>query len=176
MALASLASATQDIATDGLTAERFEGQALARANAVQVGGTMVGFFAGGPGCLMLAGHVGQAGALALLAAVVAFSLLMALGWRETALPAVAQGAVVGPPGAPAGPAESRSAPTMTPAITPASSPRRATLAGFARRPGAWALALAAFLSAMTAVAGYGLSKLFLVDAGWAVQDLSLIHI
>lgn len=136
MALASLASATQDIATDGLTAERFEGQALARANAVQVGGTMIGFFAGGPGCLVLAGWLGQGGALALLAAVVAFSLLMALGWRETALPAVA---------------------------------RRATLAGFARRPGAWALVLAAFLSAMTAVAGYGLSKLFLVDAGWAVE-------
>lgn len=139
MALASLASATQDIATDGLTAERFEGQALARANAVQVGGTMVGFFAGGPGCLVLAGWLGQGGALALLAAVVAFSLLMALGWRETALPA------------------------------PAAAPRRATLAGFARRPGAWALVLAAFLSAMTAVAGYGLSKLFLVDAGWPVD-------
>ncbi|WZB76413.1 MFS transporter [Achromobacter insuavis] len=136
MALASLASATQDIATDGLTAERFEGQALARANAVQVGGTMIGFFAGGPGCLVLAGWLGQGGALALLAAVVAFSLLMASGWRETALPAAV---------------------------------RRATLAGFARRPGAWALALAAFLSAMTAVAGYGLSKLFLVDAGWAVE-------
>ncbi len=136
MALASLASATQDIATDGLTAERFEGQALARANAVQVGGTMIGFFAGGPGCLVLAGWLGQGGALALLAAVVAFSLLMASGWRETALPAAV---------------------------------RRATLAGFARRPGGWALALAAFLSAMTAVAGYGLSKLFLVDAGWAVE-------
>ncbi len=139
MALASLASATQDIATDGLTAERFSGQALARANAVQVGGTMVGFFAGGPGCLVLAGWLGQGGALALLAAVVAFSLLLALGWRETALPA------------------------------PAGAPRRATLAGFARRPGAWALVLAAFLSAMTAVAGYGLSKLFLVDAGWPVD-------
>ncbi|CUI45722.1 muropeptide transporter [Achromobacter ruhlandii] len=139
MALASLASATQDIATDGLTAERFDGQALARANAVQVGGTMVGFFAGGPGCLVLAGWLGQGVALTLLAAAVAFSLLMALGWREAALPA------------------------------PAAAPRRATLAGFARRPGAWALVLAAFLAAMTAVAGYGLSKLFLVDAGWPVE-------
>ncbi len=139
MALASLASATQDIATDGLTAERFDGQALARANAVQVGGTMVGFFAGGPGCLVLAGWLGQGVALTLLAAVVAFSLLMALGWREAALPA------------------------------PAAAPRRATLAGFARRPGAWALVLAAFLAAMTAVTGYGLSKLFLVDAGWPVE-------
>ena len=165
MALASLASATQDIATDGLTAERFDGQALARANAVQVGGTMVGFFAGGPGSLMLAGYVGQTGALALLAAVVAFSLLMALGWRETALPA---------------PAVARPAPAAqtvangTPPSAAQATPRRATLAGFARRPGAWALALAAFLSAMTAVAGYGLSKLFLVDAGWAVQDVGRI--
>ncbi|MGB3433200.1 RhtX/FptX family siderophore transporter, partial [Achromobacter sp.] len=143
MALASLASATQDIATDGLTAERFHGQALARANAVQVGGTMVGFFFGGPGCLVLAGHVGQTGALLTLAAVVAFSLLLAAAWRETAL----------------------TAPTPR---------QRATLAAFVRRPGAWALAAAAFLSAMTAVAGYGLSKLFLVDAGWAVEAVGRI--
>ncbi|WP_425265269.1 RhtX/FptX family siderophore transporter [Achromobacter aegrifaciens] len=136
MALASLASATQDIATDGLTAERFQGQDLARANAVQVGGTMVGFFFGGPGCLVLAGHIGQTGALLTLAAVVAFSLLLAAAGRETelALPAAR---------------------------------RRAPLGAVVRRPGAWAPAAAAFLPAMTAVAGYGLSKLFLVDAGWA---------
>jgi RhtX/FptX family siderophore transporter len=143
MALASLASATQDIATDGLTAERFQGQALARANAVQVGGTMVGFFFGGPGCLMLAGHLGQTGALLTLAAVVAVSLLLAATWRETAL----------------------AAPLTR---------QRATLAAFVRRPGGWALAAAAFLSAMTAVAGYGLSKLFLVDEGWAVETVGRI--
>ena len=143
MALASLASATQDIATDGLTAERFQGQDLARANAVQVGGTMVGFFFGGPGCLMLAGHIGQTGALLTLAAVVAFSLLLAAAWRETEL------------------------------AMPAAR-RRATLGAFVRRPGAWALAAAAFLSAMTAVAGYGLSKLFLVDAGWAVEAVGRV--
>ncbi|KAG0925095.1 hypothetical protein G6F31_018868 [Rhizopus arrhizus] len=85
MAAASLASATQDIATDGWTAERFEGQALARANAVQVGGTMVGFFFGGPGALIMAGYIGQGGALAVLTAVVAFSLLMAATWREPPL-------------------------------------------------------------------------------------------
>ncbi|MBD9380787.1 RhtX/FptX family siderophore transporter [Achromobacter sp. ACM02] len=143
MALASLASATQDIATDGLTAERFQGQDLARANAVQVGGTMVGFFFGGPGCLVLAGHIGQTGALLTLAAVVAFSLLLAAAWRETEL------------------------------AMPAAR-RRATLGAFVRRPGAWALAAAAFLSAMTAVAGYGLSKLFLVDAGWAVEAVGRV--
>ncbi|MGE8688001.1 MAG: RhtX/FptX family siderophore transporter [Achromobacter sp.] len=143
MAAASLASATQDIATDGLTAERFEGQALARANAAQVGGTMMGFFLGGPGCLIMTGYVGQAGAVAVLAAAVAFSLLLAASWRETE--------AVAPPARP-----------------------RATLTGFIRRPGAWALAAAAFLSAMTAVAGYGLSKLFLVDAGWRVEDVGRI--
>lgn len=146
MAVASLASATQDIATDGLTAERFEGQALARANAVQVGGTMVGFFFGGPGALIMAGYVGQRGALAVLAMVVAFSLLMAASWRETTL-------------------DGRDA---------ADSRQRASLAGFARRRGAWALAVAAFLSAMTAVAGYGLSKLYLVDAGWELEAVGRI--
>jgi RhtX/FptX family siderophore transporter len=143
MAAASLASATQDIATDGLTAERFEGQALARANAAQVGGTMMGFFFGGPGCLIMTGYVGQAGAVAALAAAVAFSLLLAATWRETE------------------------------AAAPSARPR-ATLSGFIHRPGAWALAAAAFLSAMTAVAGYGLSKLFLVDAGWRVEDVGRI--
>ncbi|WP_175174648.1 RhtX/FptX family siderophore transporter [Achromobacter pestifer] len=146
MAAASLASATQDIATDGLTAERFEGQALARANAVQVGGTMVGFFFGGPGALMMAGHIGQGGALAVLATVVAFSLLMAVTWRET-------------------PQAGRDA---------AAPSQRASLKGFIRRPGAWMLALAAFLSAMTAVAGYGLSKLYLVDAGWELEAVGRI--
>lgn len=146
MAVASLASATQDIATDGLTAERFEGQTLARANAVQVGGTMVGFFFGGPGALIMAGYIGQGGALAVLAAVVAFSLLLAATWRETAL----EGKAPCPPR------------------------QRASLAGFVRRRGAWQLALAAFLSAMTAVAGYGLSKLFLVDAGWELEAVGQI--
>lgn len=146
MAVASLASATQDIATDGLTAERFDGQALARANAVQVGGTMVGFFFGGPGALIMAGVIGQRGALAVLTAVVAFSLLMAASWRETPLPGGQ-------------------------AAAPSS---RASLAGFARRPGAWALAVAAFLTAMTAVAGYGLSKLYLVDAGWELDAVGRI--
>ena len=146
MAAASLASATQDIATDGLTAERFEGQALARANAVQVGGTMVGFFFGGPGALIMAGYIGQGGALAVLTAVVAFSLLMAATWREPPLDGWESAA-----------------------------PRqRASLAGFVRRRGAWALAVAAFLSAMTAVAGYGLSKLYLVDAGWELDAVGRI--
>ncbi|WP_423856394.1 RhtX/FptX family siderophore transporter [Bordetella trematum] len=135
MALASLASATQDIATDGLTAEHCQGQMLTRANAIQVGGTMVGFFLGGPGCLALSAYLGERGAVLLLAAVVAFSLVMAGCWREPVV---------------------------------AANPRqRAALRHFFARRGAWPLVAMAGLSATTAVSAYGLSKLFLIDAGWA---------
>ncbi|KAK79407.1 siderophore transporter, RhtX/FptX family [Bordetella holmesii CDC-H635-BH] len=82
LGLASLASATQDIATDGLTAEHFSSDDLARANAIQVGGTMVGFFLGGPGCLTLGAYVGSRGAVLGLAGLVGFSLLMVSLWRE----------------------------------------------------------------------------------------------
>lgn len=142
-ALGSLASATQDIATDGLTAEHFEGSALARANALQVGGTMVGFFFGGSGCLVLIGLFGQHLALAVLASAVGVSLLLAATWREGAR-----------------------------AVRQARQP--ASLAGFVRRPGAVLLLWIALLSAMTAAAGYGLSKLLLVDAGWPLEAVGRV--
>ncbi len=144
----SFASATQDIATDGLTAENFHGVALARANALQVGGTMVGFFFGGSGCLMLTGTLGVRGALAGLALPVALSWLLALAWRE------------------------RGDAAMGPAAADRRRPAR--LRHFIARPGAWSLMAAAALSAMTAVAGYGLSKLMLVDAGWALDDVGRV--
>jgi RhtX/FptX family siderophore transporter len=143
-AVGSLASATQDIATDGLTAEHFSGPALARANALQVGGTMVGFFFGGSGCLLLTGLLGVRGALAVLALPVAASLLLALAWREGA----------------SGPVRMLRPP--------------ARLRHFIARPGAWPLLLAAALSAMAAVTGYGLSKLLLVDAGWPLEDVGRV--
>ncbi|OWT66274.1 RhtX/FptX family siderophore transporter [Candidimonas nitroreducens] len=142
-AIGSLASATQDIATDGLTAEHFEGAALARANALQVGGTMVGFFFGGSGCLVMIGLFGQHAALTVLAAVAGASLLLAAVWREDA-------------------------PDALQAREPAS------LAGFVRRPGALLLLCIALLSAMTAAAGYGLSKLLLVDAGWPLDAVGRV--
>ncbi|XDF37047.1 RhtX/FptX family siderophore transporter [Paracidovorax avenae] len=144
-AAGSFASATQDIATDGLTAENFKGAALARANALQVGGTMVGFFFGGSGCLMLTGALGVQGALAVLALPVALSWLLALAWEE------------------------RGPEAMEPAAARRVQPAR--LRHFIARPGAWPMMAAAALSAMTAVAGYGLSKLMLVDAGWALEDV-----
>lgn len=145
-AMGSLASATQDIATDGLLAERFEGSALGRANALQVGGTMVGFFTGGSGVLMLSGMFDQRVALLALAVLSAASLALVVLWRETALTAMQ--------------------------AVPAA--RQASLRGFIRRPGAPALLGIAFLSSMTAVAGYGLSKLLLVDAGWPLEEVGKV--
>ena len=81
-ALASLASATQDTATDGLAVENFPDAMLARANAVQVGGTMVGFFLGGGGFLIAAGMLGRTSGLLGLAAIVAVALLLAALWQE----------------------------------------------------------------------------------------------
>ncbi|MER0843173.1 MFS transporter, partial [Pseudomonas aeruginosa] len=46
-----------------------------------------------------------------------------------------------------------------------------SLLRFLRRPLAPSLLALALLSAMTAVSGFGLSKLYLSDAGWALQDI-----
>jgi RhtX/FptX family siderophore transporter len=148
-ALGSLASATQDIATDGLVAEHFEGRGLAGANALQVGGTMVGFFVGGAGSMVLTGLLGQRLALAALCLPVACSLVLVALWREPAAP---QGL----------------------RRLPGVRQPRASLKAFVRRPGAWLLVAAAVLSSITAVSGFGLAKLFLVDAGWPVQAVGRV--
>ena len=148
-ALGSLASATQDIATDGLVAEHFRGRGLAGANALQVGGTMVGFFVGGAGSMVLAGLLGQRLALAALCLPVAFSLLLVALWRE---PAALQGL------------RSRPGVRWPPA----------RLKAFVQRSGAWPLVAAAVLSSITAVSGFGLAKLFLVDAGWPVEAVGRV--
>ncbi|ABC21649.1 RhtX/FptX family siderophore transporter [Rhodospirillum rubrum] len=142
MAVASLASATQDIATDGMAAEHFAGDLLTKVNAIQVAGVMIGFFAGGAGNLILVGHFGQTIAFLTLFCVPLASLVF-----------------VGllPPDAPRGRADA--------------APAGASLWGFIRRPMAPSLLLLALLSAMTAVSGFGLSKLFLTDAGWALEDI-----
>ncbi|WP_256977344.1 RhtX/FptX family siderophore transporter [Bordetella genomosp. 10] len=145
MVLASLASATQDIASDGMAAEHFEGPALADINAIQVGGVMVGFFMGGSGALVLAGRLGSAAAaFGLLSMLPLLSLLAAafIPKRES--------------------------------LAPRAGPCRASLPRFARRPGALPLLTLALLSAMTAVSGFGLSKLFLNDLGWQLADIGTL--
>ncbi len=144
LALASLASATQDIANDGMAAEHFRGAALARINAIQVGGVMIGFFAGGAGTLILSGLAGQRIAFLLLACVPLASLACVIGL----LPG-------GTARLPDGMAEKS----------------HASLLRFAKRPFSLSLLLLALLSAMTAVSGFGLSKLFLNDAGWSLDAI-----
>ena len=50
-------------------------------------------------------------------------------------------------------------------------PNNASLVRFAKRPRSWSLLSLALLSAMTAVSGFGLSKLFLNDAGWSLDAI-----
>jgi RhtX/FptX family siderophore transporter len=143
-ALASLASATQDTATDGLAVENFSGPMLARANAVQVGGTMVGFFLGGGGFLIIAGLLGRTIGMIVLAGIVAMALLLAALWREP------------------------QAATREQAREPASLKR------FLRRRGSARILALALLVAMSASATFGLFKLLLVDRGWSMEAIGLV--
>ncbi|MGP9652836.1 RhtX/FptX family siderophore transporter [Halomonas sp. AOP35-4E-18] len=144
MAVASLASATQDIATDGMAAEHFSGDLLAKINAIQVAGVMVGFFMGGAGSLVLTGYFGQR---------VAFLATLCVPLLSLCCIAVL----------PSGDAQEQRC------LAPAKA--KASLWGFLRRPFAPSLLLLALLSAMTAVSGFGLSKLYLNDSGWALEDI-----
>lgn len=82
--LGSLASATQDTATDGLAAETLRGSALAWANALQVGGMMAGFMIGGAGLLILSDVLGYQAAVGLIALLLLLASLPAILWKEPA--------------------------------------------------------------------------------------------
>lgn len=142
--LASVASATQDVATDALVAEQFRPASLPSANAIQVASTMIGFFYGGPVFLMLYDRLGQGPAMLALTLPVATSLLLIGTWRE--------------------PAASRATPSATASLSTFLKSGRT----------AWALLAAAFLSAITIVACHGLGKLVLVDAGWPLSKVGQI--
>ena len=141
----SLAAATQDTATDGLVAEYFGGEMLPLANAVQISGTLVGFFLGGPAALIVAGYFSASAAVCVITAIVLSGFLFALFWRE------------------------RQA-----ALSVSRTETKASLAGFVRRLGALNVAAIAFLTAVTAVGGFTLGKVFLVDQDWAVEQIGKI--
>ncbi|RQR50857.1 RhtX/FptX family siderophore transporter [Burkholderia sp. Bp9126] len=145
LAVASLASATQDIATDGMAAEHFHGDMLAKINAVQIASVMIGFFGGGAGALTLIGLFGQRAAFAALTAVPLASLVCVM-WL---LPRDVDRARVRPAA-------------------------HASLVRFAKRPLSLAVLSLALLSAVTAVSGFGLSKLFLNDAGWTLDAIGRV--
>lgn len=80
---ASLFSGTQDIAVDGLAAERVPVSAFASVNALQIGGIMGGMLIGGAGSLYLTGLFGYDVAILTIAAIIAVCSVPLLFWRET---------------------------------------------------------------------------------------------
>ena len=86
LGLASCAAATQDVATDGLAAERLMGRDLALANAFSVGGIAAGTLVGGGGVLMLVETAGLSNTLLAVAALLSLCAVPALLWRETSVP------------------------------------------------------------------------------------------
>ncbi|HGN1706015.1 TPA: RhtX/FptX family siderophore transporter [Providencia rettgeri] len=139
--VASLASATQDIATDGMAAEQVSGTMLSKINAVQIAGVMAGFFIGGAGLMIMSDSLGQHIALAILACVPLFSLLFI-----------------------------SICPLKKTEIASQANDKASLLKTFKRR-GAPRLLLLTLLSAVTAVSGFGLAKLFLNDAGWSLAQI-----
>ncbi|MEY0428304.1 RhtX/FptX family siderophore transporter [Providencia rettgeri] len=139
--VASLASATQDIATDGMAAEQVSGTMLSKINAVQIAGVMAGFFIGGAGLMIMSESLGQQLALGVLACVPLLSLLFI-----------------------------SVCPLKTPSLTQEMN-EKASLLKTVKRRGAPRLLLLTLLSAVTAVSGFGLAKLFLNDAGWSLAQI-----
>jgi len=80
--LASLSSATQDIASDGLAAELLRGRSLTRANALSVGAMAAGTLVGGGGVLIAIQWLGFQGATLTLAAILALCAIPSLIWKE----------------------------------------------------------------------------------------------
>lgn len=150
MLIASVASATQDIATDGLAAELFSGKDLVRANIIQVGGTMVGFFLGGAGVMILVGQFGISVGALLPMAIVLCSLALLLTWKEPAVTLV------------------NTAVTSTGSNQ---SQTTASLKNFIKRAGSVRLLAMAFLSSLAMVSGFGLGKLLLIDQAWSLQSV-----
>lgn len=145
LTVGSLASATQDTATDGLAAEMLAGKKLATANAFQIGGMMAGFIVGGGGVLMLADHLGQFGVMLLLALLPLASVVLALLWKE----------------------ERKERPSRDHAD-------RARLAVTFRRPGIITLLLLAAIYGGAHAGGMSVSRLLLVDVGWSNSATGLV--
>nr|WP_314265851.1 hypothetical protein [uncultured Moellerella sp.] len=124
-----------------MAAEQVSGHMLSKINAVQIAGVMAGFFIGGAGLMMMNDTLGQRGALLLLAMVPLCSLLCISLYR------------------------------LKVALPQNETREKARLINRLRRKGAPRLLLLTLLSAVTAVSGFGLAKLFLTDIGWSLADI-----
>lgn len=145
--LTSLASSTQDIATDGMAAEYSSETMLSKVNAIQIAGVMIGYFIGQDGILILTGYFNQHIALLILTTVPLLSWFSILLLK---------------------PQPTSKKQETTKLVTTAS------LVNFIKRPYAPSLILLALLSAMTAVSGFTLAKIFLQDLGWKIETIGLL--
>lgn len=75
-------TATQDVAVDGVAVDLLEPGDLGAGNAVQVGGYKVGMVIAGGILVAASGTISWAGGFAVMAALVAGSLVVVLAWRE----------------------------------------------------------------------------------------------
>jgi len=82
VAVVAIASTTQDIATDGLAADRLHGSGVAYGNILQVGAFMTGMLIGGPSMMVIASSIGQTSALLGLACLTVLCTLPVLLWKE----------------------------------------------------------------------------------------------
>jgi len=144
LGVACLAACTQDIATDGLAAERLGKPRMALANSLQVGGMMAGLLVGGAGMMMLTDWIGAPAALSAMAGLIALTAVPVLLWRE-------------PPSAP-------DADDRTPA----------RLRAFFRSRTGWALAAVALLFANGHAVASALARLQLVDQDWSLSQIGLV--
>lgn len=145
IAVASVVSATQDIATDGLAAERLRGSGLSQVNAFQVAGFMVGMLLGGPAAMVGVGQVGHAATFLALALLVALCGLPVTLWREPPPPQEVQG-----------------------------QERPASLRAFFRRAHALPLLAMGVCATMGGAVAFGLARLILVDAGWSAEAVGFL--
>ncbi|KAF1051464.1 MAG: Protein AmpG [Stenotrophomonas maltophilia] len=84
IALLSLFCASQDVAVDGLAADRLPSSGLGQVNVLQVGGFLLGMLLGGPGTLMLFEQCPPSVVFICLAGAMLLCSLPVLFWREPA--------------------------------------------------------------------------------------------
>ncbi|RVT41397.1 MFS transporter [Rheinheimera sediminis] len=145
--LMSLVAATQDIATDGLIAERFAENMLPIANAVQMAGVLTGFFVGGNVTLMAVNVLGESNGILVMIAIPISGILLSLFMK-----------------------------TEEDSRQPVENRSKANLLQFVIRPGAKKLLVISATSATLTVGGFTLGKLFLIDNGWSMFEVGQLGI
>lgn len=148
--IASLVSATQDIATDGLAAERLKGGALVGANSLAVGGMMAGVLVGGAVTLLLTKTLGLEETIWMLTGILLLCALPVLIWKESSV------------------------------ITEASmnstdnSKERASLWKGLKRQHFIPLFIIASINAVAYTTESTLLKFYLIDQGWKLDKIGLL--